>query len=49
MIISDDLEKADVFNQYFAIQMSVNNNNNALPTLASLSVITDERVGVNKI
>ena len=43
--ISEDSEKAETFNQYFAKQMSISNNIADLPTLPPFSYITDERLG----
>ena len=43
--ISEDSEKAETFNQYFARQMSISNNIADLPTLPPFSYITDERLG----
>jgi hypothetical protein len=43
--ISQDSEKAETFNQYFAKQMSISNNIAVLPTLPPFSYITDERLG----
>ena len=43
--ISEDSEKAETFNQYFARQMSISNNITDLYTLPPFSYITDERLG----
>jgi hypothetical protein len=43
--ISEDIEKAETFNQYFAKQMSINNNIADLPTLPPFLYITGEWLG----
>ena len=46
LIISDEFQKADYFNRYFAAQMSISNNYDGLPTVPRLTYLTDDRLDI---
>ena len=45
-IISDDLQKAENLNCYFAAQMTIYENSYELPTLPRLTYLTDDRLDI---